>query len=81
MFSSVRSLNTHIKKHYNKNQEPAQQYKCSMCNKTFNSPSKAKAHAATHNGDVRRAQLKEDIVMKQPMLETANGKMVVLCVF
>lgn len=67
MFSSVRSLNTHIKKHYNKTQKQLEQYKCNMCNKTFHSSTKAKTHMAIHNG------VKEEIVMKQPLLETANG--------
>lgn len=74
MFSSVRTLNKHIKKHNNRNQKPVQQYKCTMCNRTFNSPTKAKAHLSVHDESGKEAQFKEEIVMKQPMLETVNGK-------
>lgn len=75
MFSSVRTLNSHIKKHNNRNNgRQMQQYKCTMCIRIFNSPVKAKAHLAVHNENGSEAQLKHEVVMKQPMLETANGK-------
>lgn len=74
MFSSVRTLNSHIKKHNNRNNvKQLQQYKCTVCNKTFNSPVKAKSHLSLHNESGTEAQVREEIVMKQPMLETANG--------
>lgn len=34
---------------------------------------KANAHLSVHNQNGKEAELKEEIVMKQPMLETANG--------
>lgn len=77
MFTSVRSLNTHIKKHNNRNpkqQQSQQQYKCTMCNKAFNSPVKMKAHLSTHYKIGKETQSKEEIIMQQPMLETANGE-------
>lgn len=73
MFTSVRTLNSHLKKHNNKTSKQQQQLKCTLCSRVFNSAGKAKAHLSMHEKAGKGAEVQEEVVMKQPMLETAGG--------
>lgn len=68
------------RKHNNKNSMPktAQRYKCGVCNKIFNSISKARIHISIHT--TNSATMSKQKVLKQPMVQTTEGKLLIMYV-
>lgn len=61
-----------MRKHNSKHTKQVQ-CKCTVCNKVFSSAVKAKSHLTIHDKEGKEANFQENVIMKQPMLETANG--------
>ncbi|KAF5282407.1 hypothetical protein FQR65_LT14301 [Abscondita terminalis] len=75
MLTSIRALNAHRRRHDHSTGKHRNHYMCPTCNKIFNSVAKIKFHMKTHTETEKRVenQSEIDVIMQEPMVETANG--------
>ncbi|KAK5644827.1 hypothetical protein RI129_006127 [Pyrocoelia pectoralis] len=73
-FASMSALNVHRRRHDRNSgkHKTYHRYKCPLCAKIFNSSSIMKLHMKTH-GDEKLPNPALDVIMQEPMVETANG--------
>lgn len=67
----------HFRKHSKIGSVPSLKYKCSTCSKLFGTLSKVRSHMEVHNcnnDDLESNSVRLNIPLKQPMMETEEGK-------
>ncbi|KAF5278371.1 hypothetical protein FQA39_LY05860 [Lamprigera yunnana] len=75
MFTSIKALKAHLRRHMHGKAKQINYYMCPKCNKVYNSVTKMKLHIKYHadNEEPVKTQPITEVIMQQPMMETANG--------